>query len=139
MQKRFYGYYDNKLGNFKASIAGTAKEGGYCPYYPDCEKSFYEIKCETDGIVSYSIVNANGQDIYGWNPSDQNNIEEWMVKSEIDRILPYLSQEAKEFLQKSDLSESINIKEKINILSQIKLAQNKANAERENTRDSYER
>lgn len=129
-----FGYYDNNLDTFKVSVLGTSKDGGYKPYYNDSKKSFYEIKKETDGILSYSIVSAKGVDVYGWNPVSENNIEECMVKSEIDRIKPYLSKEAIEFL-KSDLSENIDISNNINILSQIKLAQNRANAEKKKSND----
>ena len=122
------GGYKNKTGMFKASYvsAGTYGENAE-EIGAESGKSFYQIKKEKGNLNAYLIKSANETGEYGWNPTGENNIEMCMVQSELDRIKPYLSEEAVRFLEQSDLSEAIDVTANIRILAQIKQAQMRAN------------
>ena len=134
-----YGIYENKTGNFRASIVDANNGSGYQPYQKDSGKSFYEIEQATGEIDAYCINSADGTSQYGWNPSDENNIEQYMVQSELDRIMPYLSEDAKAFLADTDLLETISIDDNLGILSEIKYAQNQYDMQNDLTTTGVER
>lgn len=126
-----FGRYETKDGTFKIGIVDAGESKGiYDVYKADSGKSFWEIEKESGDIFSYCIKSADGKNLYGWNPAGDNDIEQYMIQSEIERIKPFLSEDAIKFLEKTELSGKINVDKNIKVLSQIKYAQQQADAQR---------